>query len=83
MVLMNKGHVGAALLHGYQTASEVIIGGSIATGQVLLIIPVNIQDGLAAFCLLDSISIAVIDEGGGRITISGELPAILYRALNG
>ena len=60
---MNIAYVSAALFHGYQRASEVIVAGDITSGQVLLIVLIDVQGRIPARdCLLDPVAIAVIRE---------------------
>ena len=62
---MDVGNIGAGFLHGHQFTTKVVIGGSIAAGQVLFVVPVHVQRGVpAGDYLFDPVPVSVIDEGG-------------------
>ena len=62
MVLVDKGHVGAGFLHRYQFTTKVVMAGSVPRGQVLLVVPVDIENGIVAGSLLHPVAVPVIDE---------------------
>ena len=58
------------LPHRHQSAAEVEVSGDISGGQVLLVVPVYIEDGLSALGFLDAVTVSIVDEGG-RVAVIG------------
>ena len=55
----------SVILHlGYQLAAQVVAAGDHFGGQVLLVVQVDIENGLAALGLEGAVAVAVVYEGG-------------------
>jgi hypothetical protein len=53
-----------ALAQRHQLAAEVVVGGHHAGGRVLLVVLVDVEDGLAVLRLHHPVAVAVVNERG-------------------
>ena len=66
--------------------AQIVGGGDHAGGDVFLVILINIEDGLTAFRLLDTVAVAVINKGGSAGNRQGpvlDIPGNGLRAARG
>ncbi len=80
MVLVNVAEVGA-LPHSHELAPEVIVSGDFPGGQVLLVVLVDVEDGLTVLGLLHPVAVTIIDETGPAIPVGR--PDTFVTAANG
>jgi len=68
-----------ALAHSYTRITEVVIGDYLTRGQILLVVLVNVKDGLPVFRLLDAPPVTVIDIYGFALPIRIGIGVVISR----
>ena len=64
------------ILHlGYQLAAQVVAAGDHAGGQVLLVVPVDVENRLTTLGLEGAVAVTVVDKGAKSTVNSSHLLA--------
>jgi len=61
----------AAHAHSHPPAAAVVVGGDHAGGEVLLVVLVDVENGLVTLNLSHPAAVAVVDEAGGGVAAQG------------
>lgn len=61
----------------------IVAGGDITSGQVFLVISVDIEYGLSTFRFLDTVAVAVVDKGRRSAVIGYGYGSVLKVPIDG